>query len=383
MAQDPAADPPDFAVRDNDGLRRFALSGAWTLIASRRLEKQAASIVSQSRGARAVIIDASSLRGLDTAGAFALNRARDAVARAGATVTVEGARTEHQILLDEMRPPGAAPPPPPRGLLIFELLADLGASVFDALHEFYRGVGFLGEFVAALVRIARLPRQFRGTSLVYQLEHFGFRSIPIIVLINLAVGSIVAQQGIYQLTRFGAVTYAVDLIGILVLREMGVLLTSIMIAGRSGSAITAELGSMVMREEIDALHVMGMSPIDVLVVPRVLALIFALPLLTVVADLAALLGGGLVCWGYAGISPSGYLSLLKEAIAASTFFMGLIKAPFMALIIGLIATQDGLSTSGSAESLGRQVTSAVVKSIFSVIIADGLFAMFFSSIHYG
>lgn len=383
MAQDLAADPPDFAVRDSDGARRVALSGAWTLIAARRLEKKAASIISQGSGARAVIIDARALRRLDTAGAVALNRARDDLARAGATVTLEGARTEHQILLEEMRPPGAAPPPARRGFVVFELLADLGVSVFNAFHEFYRGVGFLGEFIAALARVALLPRHFRGTSLVYQLENFGFRSIPIIVLINLAVGSIVAQQGIYQLTRFGAVHYAVDLIGILVLREMGVLLTSIMIAGRSGSAITAEIGSMVMREEIDALRVMGLSPIEVLVVPRVLALIFALPLLTVIADLAALLGGGLVCWGYAGISPIGFLSLLKEAIAVSTFLMGLIKAPFMALIIGLIATQDGLSTSGSAESLGKQVTSAVVKSIFSVIIADGLFAMFFSSIHYG
>ncbi len=250
------------------------------------------------------------------------------------------------------------------------------------MHEFLRGVSFLGEFVVALGRTFLQPKLFRGTSLIYQMEVFGFRSIPIIVLINLAVGSIVAQQGIFQLMRFGATSYAVDLIGILVLRELGVLLTSIMIAGRSGSAITAEIGSMKMREEIDALRVMGLSPIEVLVVPRVLALAISLPLLTFVADMAALFGGLLVSWGYGGISPAAFLALLQEAIGVNTFLVGIIKAPFMALVIGLIATQDGLATKGSAKSLGRQVTSAVVKSIFMVIIVDGLFAMFFASIHY-
>jgi phospholipid/cholesterol/gamma-HCH transport system permease protein len=250
------------------------------------------------------------------------------------------------------------------------------------LRDSYRGMAFLGEFVVALGRILRCPALFRGTSLVYQIEMFGFRSLPIIFLINLAVGAIIAQQGIFQLMRFGATIYAVDLIGILVLRELGVLLTSIMIAGRSGSAITAEIGSMKMREEIDALRVMGLSPIEVLVVPRVLALAIALPLLTLIADMAALLGGLLVSWGYGGITPTAFLTLLQDAIGVNTLAVGLIKAPFMALVIGLIASQDGLATTGSAESLGRQVTAAVVKSIFMVIIVDGLFAMFFASIHY-
>jgi phospholipid/cholesterol/gamma-HCH transport system permease protein len=155
-----------------------------------------------------------------------------------------------------------------------------------------------------------------------------------------------------------------------------------MIAGRSGSAITAELGSMKMREEVDALRVMGLSPTEVLVVPRVLALAVSLPLLTVIADMAALFGGLLVSWGYAGISPAAFISLLQEAIGVNTFMVGIIKAPFMALVIGIISTQDGLATMGSAESLGRQVTAAVVKSIFMVIIVDGLFAMFFASISY-
>ena len=189
-------------------------------------------------------------------------------------------------------------------------------------------------------------------------------------------------QGIFQLLKFGASSYTVSLIGILVLRELGVLLTSIMIAGRSGSAITAELGSMKMREEIDALRVMGLSPIEVLIAPRVLALVISLPILTYIADMAALFGGMLVSWAYGGISPAAFLSLLKEAIALHTFLVGMIKAPFMALVIGLIAAMDGLATQGSAESLGRQVTSSVVKSIFMVIVLDGLFAIFFAAIDY-
>ncbi|MGA8169430.1 MAG: ABC transporter permease [Methylocystis sp.] len=381
MATEMEADPPELILHEAGDARRFGLIGAWILLASRKLEQKAREIVSEGRGARAVVVDMSGIARLDTAGALALNRAKDELISGGVATTFEGARPEHLILIKETE----IGPPPPRGKsanLLFNLLADLGFSVINAFRETYRGTGFLGEFVLAIGRILVRPDLFRGTSLVYQIEMFGFRSIPIIVLINIAVGAIVAQQGIFQLMRFGATIYTVDLIGILVLRELGVLLTSIMIAGRSGSAITAEIGSMKMREEIDALRVMGLSPIEVLVVPRVLALAIALPLLTFIADMAALFGGLLVSWVYGGISPTAFLTLLQDAIGVNTFLVGLIKAPFMALVIGLIATQDGLATSGSAESLGRQVTAAVVKSIFMVIIVDGLFAMFFAAIHY-
>ncbi|MFY9627636.1 MAG: ABC transporter permease [Methylocystis sp.] len=382
MATETEANPPGVSVLLSGGARRFVLTGVWNLAASRGLEEKAALIVSQGRGGPAAVLDMSGIARLDTAGALLINRARDELTRAGVAVTTEGERSEYQLLLKEteLGREAAAPSRPSNPFI--DLLADLGESLVNSLHEFLRGVSFLGEFVVALGRTFLQPKLFRGTSLIYQMEVFGFRSIPIIVLINLAVGSIVAQQGIFQLMRFGATSYAVDLIGILVLRELGVLLTSIMIAGRSGSAITAEIGSMKMREEIDALRVMGLSPIEVLVVPRVLALAISLPLLTFVADMAALFGGLLVSWGYGGISPAAFLALLQEAIGVNTFLVGIIKAPFMALVIGLIATQDGLATKGSAESLGRQVTSAVVKSIFMVIIVDGLFAMFFASIHY-
>ena len=206
--------------------------------------------------------------------------------------------------------------------------------------------------------------------------------MPIIVLISFLVGCIVAQQGIFQLRKFGATPFVVDLTGILTLRELGVLLTSIMVAGRSGSAFTAEIGSMKMREEIDALRVMGLDPVEVLIVPRILALIIALPMLTFLSDMAALYGGGLVAWIYGDISPDVFVSRLRAAIGMQTFLVGIIKAPFMALVIGLIASMEGLDVQGSAESLGQHVTSSVVKAIFMVIVLDGIFAMFFAAIRY-
>jgi phospholipid/cholesterol/gamma-HCH transport system permease protein len=382
MSIDAAAHRPDVSrSRAGDGVR-IALSGDWTLVASRLLEEKADAIVSHGQGAGLAVIDLSGVSHLDTAGAWLINRARQELAHAGVSVVIEHARPEHDILLEEAHYRGFETPPKKRTNPLVDLLIDLGQSVADGFQELYRGMAFLGEFVAAMGYVATHPAHFRGTSLVFQIEQIGFRSVPIIVLINLLVGAIVGQQGIFQLLRFGATSYTVNLIGILVLREMGVLLTSIMIAGRSGSAITAEIGSMKMREEIDALRVMGLSPIEVLIAPRILALVISLPLLTFVADIAALFGGLLVSWSYGGISPAAFLSLLKEAIGLNTFLVGLIKAPFMALVIGLIAAMDGLATAGSAESLGRQVTSSVVKSIFMVIVLDGLFAIFFASIDY-
>ena len=219
-------------------------------------------------------------------------------------------------------------------------------------------------------------------AIVTQIELMAFRGVPIICLISFLVGAIVAQQTIFQLERFGATLFVVDLLGILMLREVGLLLASIMVAGRSGSAVTAELGSMKMREEIDAMRVMGLDPMEVLVLPRIIALIIGLPLLTFLASISGIFGGGLVAWLYGGITPQTFLERLREAIALNTFLAGLIKAPVMALMIGLIACIEGMKVEGSAESLGRQTTASVVKSIFTVIVVDGIFAVFFASIRF-
>jgi phospholipid/cholesterol/gamma-HCH transport system permease protein len=234
--------------------------------------------------------------------------------------------------------------------------------------------------VVALLRVLARPRAFRMTAVVHQLDNVAWRAVPIILLITFLIGCIIAQQGLFHFRKFGADVYVVDMVGILVLRELGVLIVCIMVAGRSGSAYTAELGSMKMREEIDALRTMGFDPVEVLILPRIIALIIGVPILTFLGSMAALYGGGLVCWLYGGIDPDIFLSRLKEAIALNTFQVGMIKAPFMALVIGAVACVEGLAVKGSSESLGRQTTASVVESIFLVIVMDGIFAIFFASI---
>jgi phospholipid/cholesterol/gamma-HCH transport system permease protein len=215
---------------------------------------------------------------------------------------------------------------------------------------------------------------------VHHLDRVAWQAVPIVLLITFLIGGIIAQQGFFHFRKFGADEYVVDMVGILVLREIGVLIVAIMVAGRSGSSYTAELGSMKMREEIDALRTMGLDATEVLILPRVTALVLALPLLTFLGSLAALFGGGLVAWLYGGMSPEIFTARLKEAISVTHFKVGMIKAPFMALAIGVVACSEGLRVKGSAESLGLQTTTSVVKSIFLVIVLDGLFAIFFASI---
>lgn len=378
----PSRSEPAFRSEPHgDGLR-LTLTGAWTIEASADLERAGHSLITDATGMREITLDLDQVERLDTAGAWVIDRSRDALARHGATTLYETTRPEFQLLLEEAKYVECPPPKTPGGNMFVNILADIGETLVSAARNMLSGVAFLGEVVNSIIKALLHPARFRGTSIVFHIEAFAFRSLPIIALINFLVGCIVAQQSIFQLQKFGAATFAVDLIGILTLRELAVLLTSIMVAGRSGSAITAELGSMKMREEIDALRVMGLDPVDVLVMPRILALLISLPLLTFLADLSALFGGLLVGWIYGGISPEVFLGRLQSAIALNTFLVGLIKAPFMALVVGMIAAMEGLATQGSAESLGRQVTASVVKSIFMVIVVDGLFAMFFASIKY-
>ncbi len=361
---------------------RVALAGGWTVNAGSQLEKRANALLAAARGARAATIDLSQIDRLDTAGAWIIDRSCESLTAQGVAAEFVGVRPEHAILLREahFRP---VETPAPRGApTLTSLVADVGESVYTAGADLVSGLGFLGRMVSVGLTVAVRPPRWRWTSTVFHLEAFALRSAPIILLINFLVGAIVAQQGIFQLARFNATPFTVDLVGILVLRELGVLLTSIMIAGRTGSAITAEIGAMKMREEVDALMVMALDPMEVLILPRILALIVALPLLTFLADMSALFGGLCVAWVYGGISPVVFLERLRDAIALNTFEVGLIKAPFMALVIGLIAASEGFAVLGSAESLGRKVTGSVVKSIFMVIVLDGIFAMFFAAVQF-
>jgi len=360
----------------------LSLRGSWVVGGGRELEAAGASLVSSAKDTKRVILDLAALERMDTAGAWFIDRARDELAAAGATVSYRGERPDQDLLLKEAgyhAPEAPTRIPPPHTVA---LLSAVGETVYASGEDFIDIVDYLGEVVTMFLRLAAQPLRWRWTSMVYHLEMYGLRSVPIIMLINFLVGAIVTQQGIFQLNRFGASSYAVDLVGVLGLRELGVLMTSIMIAGRTGSSITAEIGSMKMREEIDALKVMALDPLEVLIIPRLVALTIALPLLTFLADMAQIGGGLLVSWGYAGLTPEAFLSRLQNAIATKTFLVGLIKAPFMAVVIGLIAATEGMEVRGSAESLGRCVTSSVVKSIFMVIVMDGLFAMFFAAVDY-
>ena len=239
---------------------------------------------------------------------------------------------------------------------------------------------FLGEVTAGFARMVMQPWRFRPKSFVHHLDHAGLRAVPIIALICFLIGAVVMQQGVVQLKPFGAEPFAVNMVAILALREVGILLTAIMVAGRSGSAFTAEIGSMKMREEIDAMRTLGIDPMDTLVLPRVLALIVALPLLTFIGDITGLMGGGVMAIAVLGLDVSTYIDKLHETVDMQHFMAGMIKAPFAALIIGLVGCLEGMSVAGSAESLGKHVTSAVVKAIFLVIILDAVFAMFLSAI---
>lgn len=371
--------PSTTSEKTDEGVR-LLLAGDWSVLAGQQAERQADELVRAANGAKHATIDLGGVEHLDTAGAWLIDRSKAQLAAEGIEADYARTQPEHKLLLEEAHYRVFETTKRLHVAPLIALLSDVGESVYGAGRDLVDGVGFLGQVVTMTVWLAVHPARWRVTSTLFHFEAFGFRSVPIIVLINFLVGAIVAQQGIFQLQRFGATPFAVNLIGILVLRELGVLLTSIMIAGRSGSAITAEIGSMKMREEIDALKVMALDPIEVLIVPRLFALLVALPILTFLADLAALFGGLCVAWVYGGISPEVYFERLQAAIDFSIFMIGITKAPFMALVIGLIASVEGFAVQGSAESLGSHVTNSVVKSIFMVIVVDGLFAMFFAAI---
>jgi len=359
---------------------KLAGTGAWIAENAHSLE----AMIDAETGRRGTIsqvdIDMGRVDQLDTFGAWLLERLTRSFSARGCDTKVTGLKDDFRALVDEVHGVKAEEIPEHHGNQLAYAIASVGENIFAVGHSFRAIVNMLGALVVALLRVVSHPRSFRFTSMVHQLDNVGWRAVPIILLITFLIGCIIAQQGIFHFRKFGADIYVVDMVGILVLRELGVLVVSIMVAGRSGSAYTAELGSMKMREEIDALRTMGFDPVEVLILPRIVALLIGVPILAFLGSMAALYGGGLVCWLYGGIDPDIFLSRLKEAITLDHFKVGLIKAPFMALVIGVVACVEGLAVKGSSESLGLQTTASVVESIFLVIVLDGLFAIFFASI---
>lgn len=355
-------------------------TGTWTASFAPVLERMVADAEKLAGGPQSVFIDVSEVAKLDTFGAWLIERLRRSLTQGAVEAQIAGLSANYSSLVDEVRRVRATPVVDRSTITITGMLEQIGRTVAGIGGTVAGLIDMLGAVLAAGGRVLIHPRSLRLTSTVHHLEQVCWRAVPIIVLITFLIGCIIAQQGIFHFRRFGADIFVVDMLGVLVLREIGVLLVAIMVAGRSGSAYTAELGSMKMREEIDALRTMGFDPIEVLVLPRMLALVLALPILAFLGAMAALYGGGLVAWLYGGVDPEAFLLRLRDAISIDHFIVGIVKAPVMAAVIGIVACVEGLAVQGSAESLGQHTTASVVKGIFFVIVMDGVFAIFFASI---
>jgi phospholipid/cholesterol/gamma-HCH transport system permease protein len=330
---------------------------------------------------RRVMVDLAGIERLDTAGAWLVLRTEHDLAARGNTVELRNLRASFNPLFDQVRGRGAGAPlphpiPPHHTLLGF--VARIGEVTLRLMRRGYSILGFFGLVAITLAELVRHPRRLRLTATIVQMEHTGLNATPIVGLLSFLIGVVFAYQGADQLRRFGAEIYTVNLLGIAILRELGVLLTAIIVAGRSGSAFTAQIGTMQVNEEIDALRTLGLDPIEVLVVPRVVGLVMTLPLLVIYADFLGLLGGCLMSWATLGISIPTFIDQLHSAIGEWTFWVGVIKAPFFAAIIALVGCYEGFNVERSADSVGRLTTQSVVEAIFIVIVADAAFSIMFS-----
>jgi phospholipid/cholesterol/gamma-HCH transport system permease protein len=362
----------------SDGAATLVLTGEWVAQHAKELERLASNA---PQDLRPLTIDLSRIGRLDTFGAWSIETLCQSARAAGVNPRVTGIAQENAAILAQMRTmsrPAEVKERPGSTALTF--LDSVGCSFFLAIEDISALLSLLGRLFFSFAFALRDLSTLKSKSVVHHIDQVGVRAVPIIGLMTLLIGAIIAQQGFFHFQKFGATDYVVDLVCVLVLREIGVLLVTIMVAGRSGSSYAAEIGSMKMREEIDALRTMGLDPIDVLILPRVLALVIALPMLTFVGMIAALYGAGIVAWVYGDISPASYLSQLREAVTYTDFEVGMIKAPVMALVIGTVASREGLRVEGSAAALGRRTTASVVKSIFLVIVLDGIFAILFSTL---
>lgn len=372
---------PAVEHHEEGDLLTVRLSGWWITRNAAAVDASMRRLGTGAHGKR-ILLDISGVDRIDTAGAWLIERFLDTAERGGSSVELQGKSEAAGILLEAVgRVRESSGPSRERGPnLAMRGLEAIGRAIYAAKNDFVASMNILGATIqGGQMKLGR-GHGINFAAIFNQIDRMGVGAIPVILLMSTIVGAIVAQQGAFQLRYFGADIFVVDLVGILVLRELGVLMTAIMIAGRSGSAITAEIGSMKMREEVDALTVIGLNPVGVLVFPRLVALVVALPCLTILANFAAIGGAIGITWAYSGISPAAFIDRLRGAIDVGTIFAGLIKAPFMAMIIGIIASVEGMKVGGSAESLGLHVTASVVKAIFVVVILDGMFAIFFVQI---
>jgi len=356
-----------FTIETDEKSGHFRLSGMLDIFH----EKQARSkFQSLQEGGTA---DASALTRLDTAGAMLLHEMQEQY-----QFKIQHLKAEHKTLFAMVSKMDiAAPALPKEAPVIRRNIVALGAQAVGLTKAAAEFTEFLGHACAVFMRYLFKPRHWRFLDIMHHIEETGIKAIPIISVMAFMIAIVVAYQGIAQLQPIGAERLTVNLVSISVLREMGVLLTAIMVAGRSGSAFAAQIGVMKVREEIDALQVIGISPFEVLVMPRLIALIITLPLLTFIADMMGLFGGGVISMLLLDIPPDTYLQHVQAVASGTDFMVGMIKAPVFALLIAIVGCMHGMKVSGSAESVGNETTSAVVETIFLVLVTDAFFSILF------
>jgi phospholipid/cholesterol/gamma-HCH transport system permease protein len=362
-----------------DGRLIVSLGGSWTVRQAAEMDRSLRGIA--PNGAGGAIFDLSQLTEFDTAGAWLLRRTLNDLEGRGIATETRGLDQSYLPLLRvvetaEKETANHLPAVPNYWIAMVERV---GRATLEFGIEARALLSFYGMTIFAYAAILRRPKSLRMVSLVNQIEQAGLNAIPIVCLLSFLVGIVIAYVGAEQLRRFGAEIFTVNLLGVIMLREIGVLLAAILIAGRSGSAFTAQIGTMQVNEEIDAMRTLGLDPMEVLVLPRINGLLISLPILTFLSDFAGLLGGAMMATGVLDVSFVQFVQQLKSVLTVDHFFVGMVKAPVFAFIIAIVGCYEGLRVSGSAESVGRMTTKSVVTSIFLVIIADAIFSIIFSA----
>ena len=369
------AEEAAFDLREEERAPVLALRGDWTVDTISGLEGELSSVAERLKPGS--VVDVGGLGRFDVAGAYLLDRTlRES--EAGEKIAIRGQHANAMQLLQTARKAYAAPTEPPVGPQgIMGFFDTVGRTIADIGEEIIETISFFGETLVTTVRLLANPQRIRWVSIVHVMEIAGFNALPIVAMLSFFIGMVVAYLGARILGDFGASVFTVELVAFSMLREFGVVITGILLAGRTNSAFTAEIGAMKMRQEIDAMRVMGISPMEALVVPRVIAMLIVTPILTFGAMMAGIFGGVLVAWGELGISPAMFLGRVAEVVPAQHFWVGFAKAPAFALALAVIGCKQGLSVGGDVGSLGRRVTTSVVQAIFMIILMDALFALWF------
>ncbi len=371
---------PGFRDENQGGNRVIRCTGPWTISQASHLSARLQDLPITAGGV--VQVSLADVSALDTIGAWLIRRTMTALQSMGATVQLIDASAGHQQLIDHVHGFAATALPLDKTKVHPWLmpLADIGIAAQAIAGRFTLMLAFLGAVMQALMQQLVHPHRIRWNALTHQLQHVGYHALPIVGLLSFLIGMVLVQQGAYQLKQFGAEIFVVDLVSIATLRELGVLICAILVAGRSGSAFAAQIGSMKLQEELDAMHSMGLDPIEVLVLPRTIALIIVMPLLGFYASMMGLCGGALFTYLQLGIPISTFLERMQETVTMNTFMVGMIKAPIFGLVIAVVGCFEGMQVEGGAQSVGERTTMAVVVSIFMVIVLDALLAIFFTTI---